>query len=78
MKKAINKNKRQPTERIKIFANDISGKGLMSKIHKKSHTIQHGTCGHEQQCGDCRGNGGWVGKEKGIRRINSNGKNNKK
>ena len=33
-KDTINKTKRQPTEREKIFANDISDKGLVSKICK--------------------------------------------
>ena len=32
-KETINKMKRQPTERDKIFANCISDKGLISKIH---------------------------------------------
>ena len=42
-KKTINKTKRQPTGWDKIFANDISDKGLVSKIHKeltKLHTRQ--------------------------------------
>ena len=34
-KETINKTKRQPTEWEKIFANDISDKGLVSKIHKE-------------------------------------------
>jgi len=33
-KETINKTKRQPTEREKIFANDISDTGLVSKIYK--------------------------------------------
>ena len=33
-KEIINKTKRQPTEWEKIFANDISDKGLVSKIYK--------------------------------------------
>ena len=40
-KETINKTKRQPTEREKVFANDISDKGLVSKIDKeftKLHT----------------------------------------
>ena len=40
-KETINKTKRQPTEREKIFANDIWDKGLVSKIYKeltKLHT----------------------------------------
>ena len=40
-KETINKTKRQPTEWEKIFANDISDKGLISKIYKepaKLHT----------------------------------------
>ena len=35
MKEIISKTKRQPTEREKIFANDISDKGLESKIYKE-------------------------------------------
>ena len=35
-KEIINKTKRQPTEWEKIFANDISDKGLVSKIIKSS------------------------------------------
>ena len=35
MKETISKTKRQPTEREKIFANDISDKGLVSKIYKE-------------------------------------------
>ena len=34
-KGAVNKTKRQPTEWEKIFANDISDKGLVSKIYKE-------------------------------------------
>ena len=34
-KKTFNKTKRQPTEWEKIFANDISDKGLVSKIYKE-------------------------------------------
>ena len=33
--KQINKIKRQPTEREKIFANCLFDKGLISKIHKE-------------------------------------------
>ena len=33
-KERINKTKRQPIEWEKIFANDISDKGLVSKIYK--------------------------------------------
>ena len=35
MKETISKTKRQPTEWEKIFANDISDKGLVSKIYKE-------------------------------------------
>ena len=35
MKETINKTKRQPTEREKIFINDISDEGLVSKIYKE-------------------------------------------
>ena len=34
-KETISKTKRQPTEWEKIFANDISDKGSVSKIHKE-------------------------------------------
>ena len=34
MKETISKTKRQPIEWEKIFANDISDKGLASKIYK--------------------------------------------
>ena len=37
-KETINKTKSQPTEWEKIFANDISDKGLVSKIYTKLHT----------------------------------------
>ena len=35
MKETINKTKRQSTKWQKIFANDISDKGLISKIYKE-------------------------------------------
>ena len=35
MKETINKTKRQSMEWEKIFANDVSDKGLVSKIHKE-------------------------------------------
>ena len=35
MKETINKTERLPIEREKIFANDISYKGLISKIYKE-------------------------------------------
>ena len=35
MKETVSKTKRQPTEWEKIFANDISDKGLVSKIEKE-------------------------------------------
>ena len=34
-KETINKTKTRPMEREKIFANDETGKGLISKIHKQ-------------------------------------------
>ena len=34
-KDIVNKTKRQPTEWEKIFANDLSDKGLVSKIYKE-------------------------------------------
>ena len=35
MKETINKTKKQPTEWEKTFANDISDKGLVTKIYKE-------------------------------------------
>ena len=35
VKETINKMKRQPTEWEKIFANDVTDKGLASKIYKQ-------------------------------------------
>ena len=35
VKETISKTKRQPTEWEKIFANDISDKGLVSKIYEE-------------------------------------------
>ena len=40
-KEIIDKSKRQPTEWEKIFANDMTKKGLISKIYK--HLIQLNT-----------------------------------
>ena len=40
MKDIINKMKRQPPEWDKIFANDISNKGLIFKT-QRTHTSQH-------------------------------------
>ena len=40
MKEPIIKTRRQPSKWEKIFVNDISDKGLISKIGKKIHTIQ--------------------------------------
>ena len=34
-KETANKTKRQPTEWEKIFANDVSAKGLVSKVYKE-------------------------------------------
>ena len=34
-KETTNKPQRKPTEWEKIFANDVTGKGLISKIHKQ-------------------------------------------
>ena len=34
-KETVNKTKRQPTEWEKIFANDLTDKGLVSKIYKE-------------------------------------------
>ena len=35
-KETINKMKRQPTEWEKIFANDTTNKGLISKLYKQT------------------------------------------
>ena len=35
----INKMKRQPTDQEKIFANDVTNKGLVSKIYKQLMTV---------------------------------------
>ena len=35
----INKTKRQPTDWEKIFANDVTDKGLVSKIYKQFMTL---------------------------------------
>ena len=40
-KESINKITRQSTEWEKIFANDISNKGLTAKIHKDLRTSTH-------------------------------------
>ena len=40
-KETISKTKRQPMEWEKIFAHDISDKGLVSKIYKELNQIQH-------------------------------------
>ena len=40
-KEILNKTKRQPTEWEKIFANEATDKGLISKIYK--HILQHNT-----------------------------------
>ena len=34
-KETISKSKRLPTEWVKIFANEIFNKGLISKLHKE-------------------------------------------
>ena len=39
-KETINKTKRQPIEWEEIFANDISNKGLVSKIYKEHIQLQ--------------------------------------
>ena len=38
-KETINKMKRQPTDWEKIFANDVTNKGLVSKIEKQLMTL---------------------------------------
>ena len=35
LKKSTNKMKRQPTEWEKMFANDVTDKGLISTVHKQ-------------------------------------------
>ena len=41
VKEIINKTKRQPIEWEKMFAKDMSDKGLISKIHKEHNTTQY-------------------------------------
>ena len=38
-KETINKTKRQPTDWVKIFANDVTDKGLVSEIYKQLMTL---------------------------------------
>ena len=38
-KEAINKTKRQPTEWERIFANNTSDKGLLSKLYKEFNQL---------------------------------------
>ena len=40
-KKTIGKKKRKSTEWGKIFASDVTDRGLISKIYKQSHAAQH-------------------------------------
>ena len=40
-KETIDKTKRQPTKWKKLFANDISDKGLVSKIYRELNQTQH-------------------------------------
>ena len=42
-KDSVNKMKREPTEWEKIIVNDISNKGLISKIHKKLKQLKGNT-----------------------------------
>ena len=35
LKETINKTKRQPSERVKVFANEATDKELISKIYKE-------------------------------------------
>ena len=46
-KETINKTKRQPTEWEKIFANDVTNKGLISKIYIQ--TVQAALCHNNKQ-----------------------------
>jgi len=55
VKETINKMKRQPTEWEKIFANDISDKGLMSKIHKELIQYQKNKNKNKKQCNQKNG-----------------------
>jgi len=47
--------KRQPTEWEKIFANDISDKELMSKIHKELIQYQKNKNKNKKQCNQKNG-----------------------
>ena len=42
-KETINKTKRQPTDWQKIFANDVTDKGLISKIYKQFIELKYKT-----------------------------------
>ena len=51
-KETINKMKRQPTDGEKIFANDVTDKGLVSRIYKQLMTLNsikttHSKNGHK-------------------------------
>ena len=45
-KETVHKTKRQPTEWEKIFANDLSDKGLVSKIYKEFIKLNRKETGH--------------------------------
>ena len=40
-KETVKKIKRQPSEWEKIFANEVTDKGLISKIYKELHATQY-------------------------------------
>ena len=49
-KETINKMKRQPTDWEKTFANDLTGKGLVSKIYKHLEGQHQSKQSTQQMC----------------------------
>ena len=53
-KETINKMKRQPTESVKIFANEATDKGLISKIYKQLMQLNIRKKKQQQKKPQCR------------------------
>ena len=58
MKETINKTKRQTTEWKEIFANDISDKGLMSKIYNELMQLKKTNQPNKQTTSQLKNGGG--------------------